>query len=302
MQGYDLIGDIHGCAATLRLMLATLGYQPSEGLYRHPQRRLIFVGDFIDRGPRQRETLEIVRPLVEEGLALTVMGNHEFNALAYHTPDGNGGYLRAHSAKNQKQHQAFLDEFEGEERRSALDWFMSLPMFLELAELRVVHACWASEFVDELGQAKMTPERLRQACVRGSETYQAVDVLLKGWEVDLPQGTSFSDKDGHRRTRMRSRWWAPEPRNFKEATIEIPQENLPDVVFPEPDIEIYGPGQKNVFVGHYWLKGEPELLAPNVCCLDYSVGKGGELVAYRWSGEPTLTAENFVAVANQDYQ
>ena len=51
-------------------------------------------------------------------------------------------------------------------------------------------------------------------------------------------------------------------------------------VFPE-----YDASDKPCFIGHYWLSGDPEPLAPNVACLDYSVAKNGKLVAYRWSGE-----------------
>jgi hypothetical protein len=38
-------------------------------------------------------------------------------------------------------------------------------------------------------------------------------------------------------------------------------------------------------------------LAPNVACVDFSAGKGGMLVAYRWDGEAKLSAEKFVAVS-----
>ena len=78
---YDLIGDIHGHAEELAALLEMLGYRKSAGVYRHPERQAIFFGDFIDRGPRIRETLEIVRTMVEHGSALAVMGNHEWNAL-----------------------------------------------------------------------------------------------------------------------------------------------------------------------------------------------------------------------------
>ena len=52
--GFDLIGDIHGHAAPLRRLLGRLGYEETDGCYRHPERRLIFLGDFIDRGPAIR--------------------------------------------------------------------------------------------------------------------------------------------------------------------------------------------------------------------------------------------------------
>ena len=53
---------------------------------------------------------------------------------------------------------------------------------------------------------------------------------------------------------------------------------------------------KPVFFWHCWMTERPDRLAPKVACVDYSVGKGGPLVAYRWSGEPELLGENFVAV------
>jgi hypothetical protein len=56
---YDLIGDIHGHAAALQRLLKTLGYSRHKGVYRHPERQAIFLGDFIDHGPKSRETLEL---------------------------------------------------------------------------------------------------------------------------------------------------------------------------------------------------------------------------------------------------
>ena len=106
---YDIIGDIHGHSRSLVALLGKLGYIKEAGVYRHPSRKMIFLGDFVDRGDFQCEVLDIVRPMVESGAALSVMGNHEFNAIAYYTPKtGSDGYLRAHSDKNTKQHKEFL--------------------------------------------------------------------------------------------------------------------------------------------------------------------------------------------------
>ena len=115
-NGYDIIGDIHGCGDTLQALLSKLGYRNTDGVYRHPDRKVIFIGDFVDRGPHQREVVEIVRSMVEADTALAVMGNHEYNAIAYATPDGNGGHLRPHSDKNRKQHHAFLDVYKQDKR------------------------------------------------------------------------------------------------------------------------------------------------------------------------------------------
>ncbi len=73
---YDIVGDIHGHADTLEVLFHKLGYSRKFGVYRHPEgRKMVFVGDFIDRGPKIRETLHLVRAMIESGNALAVMGN-----------------------------------------------------------------------------------------------------------------------------------------------------------------------------------------------------------------------------------
>ena len=84
---YDLIGDIHGYATELKALLTKMDYEEIDGVWQHPERKVIFLGDFVDRGPEQIETVNIARNMVENGQALAVMGNHEFNAVAWATPD-----------------------------------------------------------------------------------------------------------------------------------------------------------------------------------------------------------------------
>lgn len=74
---FDIIGDIHGYALELVRLLKKLGYVYDNGFYEHPEpdRKAIFVGDFIDRGPKIRETLSIVKAMVDNGTAKAVMGN-----------------------------------------------------------------------------------------------------------------------------------------------------------------------------------------------------------------------------------
>jgi hypothetical protein len=99
IQGYDLVGDIHGHADALHRLLREFDYSEVEGLFRHPQRKMIFVGDFIDRGPQQREVLRIARSMCEAGAASAVVGNHEFNAIGWAAQNRDGGFLRSHSKK-----------------------------------------------------------------------------------------------------------------------------------------------------------------------------------------------------------
>lgn len=303
-SGYDLIGDIHGHAEQLIALLKKLGYSKGETGFQHAQRKVIFVGDFIDRGEhlrQHRQLLEIVMTMVENGHALAVMGNHEFNALAFHTKH-NGNPLRQHSQKNIDQHQAFLNEFadDDELKLQILDFFYQLPLWLDLGELRVIHACWDPSYIEGLSKYLtednlLTPETLIDASTKGSYAYAAIERLLKGFEIELPQGYTFTDKSGHERKETRIQWWNQNAKNLGEivlphgldigaaATMDLP-----------PKIPFYNNEAPPCFIGHYWMKGTPKLLTDNVACLDYSVALGGSLVAYRWSGETVLSADNFV--------
>jgi hypothetical protein len=302
VQGYDLVGDIHGHADALHRLLHKLDYVEIEGVFRHPKKQMIFVGDFIDRGPEQREVLRIARTMCEAGAARAVMGNHEFNAIGWVVQNEGGEFLRSHSAKNANQHAKFLGQI-GENspaHKDAIKWFRSLPICVDLPGLRVVHACWhdASReallpFLDEAG--RLTEEGVRESYRRGSAAQSAVEILIKGPEERMPDGLHFYDKDGHRREEVRLRWWDQDATTFRKAALgmEERENEIPDTQLPR---SYQYQGGKPVFFGHYWLKGRPEITAPNAACLDFSVAKEGYLTAYRWSGERQLIGDFLVSV------
>lgn len=300
-SGFDIVGDIHGHADALERLLARLGYTDSGDGYSHPSRQMIFVGDFIDRGPQQSEVLAIARNMCSKGSALAVLGNHEFNAIGWATSDGNGGFLRPHTSKNQTQHRAFLDQLkEGSTAyRSAIDWFRTLPVYLDLNGLRIVHACWHQQSLDLLRphldpQNCFTKAGFLAANARGSAASTAAEIVLKGPEVALPPNVSFFDKDGHERRETRIKWWDGAATTFRLAAIGVDPDVLPDI--PIGSDYAYG-ASKPVFFGHYWLRGTPVLTSPDAACLDFSVARAGYLTAYRWTGEINLNAENLVAVS-----
>lgn len=91
---FDFIGDIHGHADKLEELLLKLGYTKTNGIYSHPDRKVLFVGDYIDRGKKIKETLEIVKAMVDSENAIALLGNHEYNALCFHFQETEGGHLR----------------------------------------------------------------------------------------------------------------------------------------------------------------------------------------------------------------
>ena len=97
---YDIIGDIHGHADHLTMLLESMDYKLTDQGYYNNNRKVLFVGDYIDRGPKIRETLSIVKTMVDNGQAIALMGNHEYNAICYNTVGADGEYLRKHTVKN----------------------------------------------------------------------------------------------------------------------------------------------------------------------------------------------------------
>ena len=318
---FDIIGDIHGQFDKLQALLQRLGYQERQGSWRHPERTAIFVGDFIDRGARGVETVRAVRAMVEAGSALAVMGNHELNAIAWHTPDSRdpGEFLRPRSrapwgAKNRGQHQSFLAQVEHDPALHAelVDWFLTLPLWLDLDGIRVVHACWHAPFIDWLSPRLrdgrfLTPDLLMDATTEPLDPaekdnavpsiFKAVEALTKGLEVSIPEEHRFADKDGIVRERVRVGWWDQNAVSLQDIALlpDCKRLALPKLAVPD-HVRLTPVDTKPTFFGHYSMVGEPQLLSETAVCVDYSVKLDGRLVAYRWDQGSPLNGANFIAV------
>lgn len=298
-ESFDIIGDVHGHYDKLVALLRHLGYRDVRGAWRHADRTAVFVGDLIDRGPGQLATLDVVRAMVEAGSGRCVLGNHELNAIAWTLPDPDhpGEFLRPHGKPgNHSQHRAFLDAVERSgQHREHVAWFKTLPLWLDLGGIRVVHACWHDASMRRLGpllgpRHTVTDELLLLGSRREHWAFTALETLCKGPEVPLPQGGSFVDKEGRVRAEVRVRWWEADLSTYRKAAIGPAgdMEMIPDAPMP--------PWPRNpcdgapVIFGHYWFGGRPQVISPHFACVDYSAAGSGPLVAYRWDGESELSS------------
>ena len=313
MVYYDIIGDVHGCATKLKALLGELGYRPDgSGVYRHPDRTAVFVGDLIDRGIEQLEVLQLVKAMVDVGSAQIVMGNHEFNAICWATKDPKTGEpLRTHSGHNRNQHEEFL-ELTAEDQRYWVEWFKTLPLWLDLGGIRVVHACWHEASMkavrDVTGSDRLSSvEHFTEANRKGSALHKAVEVLLKGPEISLVDHgmVAYWDFEADKeRKDARVRWW-----DHDAATLPVLAELRAAKLEngdPYPDYEPreVGPEYRNyvykdrtpLFYGHYWREWESKKdeWTTYTACVDFSAVREGTLVAYRWSGESEINWENYV--------
>ncbi len=319
VEQYDIIGDIHGHADELEELLTELGY---NGSFVHPENhQVIFLGDFIDRGVQNERVITIVRTMVDRGSALAVMGNHEYNALCYHTLNyETQKHLRVHSKPHTAQHQTFLDEFHDrpDALRDVLQWIITLPMYLEIpGVLRAIHACWDQPKIDSISSfitdgtlklwekdgatgATMTMKFLFESnekgpgVQKGSRSYELIETLMKGPEsaLFLPNGekTFFLDKGDNPRFNTRLRWFGNEDGDLRDLTLSIPDEPTgiekliaESATFDRESANYYH-GTTPVFFGHYWMIADEidQAISHNAACIDYSIAKDGHLAAYKY--------------------
>ncbi|MDY7580090.1 metallophosphoesterase [Herbaspirillum sp. RTI4] len=300
----DIVGDIHGEYEALCNLLRHLGYD-EQG--QHPDgRTLVFVGDFCDRGPDSPAVLALVENLIRTGRAVAVLGNHEINLLREDAKDGSGWFFEERKERDQARYAPL--NYADETARSKIVAFLStLPIALERADLRVIHAAWISDKLDQIRDLPLGSvrqhydawEKVAQQCARELEPRMAEERLrwehgLENIQHEPPFMHALADNEaikqmmnplkvltsgverkgeaafyssGKWRFTERVQWW-------DEYTDGIP-----------------------VVVGHYWRrfdssdananKGGPDLfdgvlpqawhgVAGNVFCVDFSVGA-------RWS-------------------
>ncbi|MFT5721817.1 MAG: hypothetical protein ACI9W6_002133 [Motiliproteus sp.] len=309
-EGYDLIGDVHGCARSLEQLLQLLGYRLRNGGYRHPSRQVVFIGDIVDRGTAVRESLQLVRTMVEQGSAQIIIGNHEYNCVTYaeRAPQGSGrSYLREHNSRHKQQIHATLEQMApyADEWRDYLCWFRQLPLYLEFPHFRAVHACWDQALISQLqtlGINDLSDDGFLQRSVeRDSFEWTVTDSLLRGTHMMLPNNEVMQTVEGFNRHVYRTKFWEPHPLRHQDVVFQ--PDPLPEHIARQrltaaehKRLRHYGPEQLPLFIGHYWCQGQPLPITDNIVCLDYSAVKSGKLVAYRMDQESRLDAAKFVWV------
>ena len=232
-QRLDIIGDIHGHLVPLQILGRKLGYNVDAD-WSHPQgRHLVFVGDLIDRGPHSLEVAQLVQSLCQNNQAICLMGNHEQNIIEWR-----------HGRKSARySNKSTITDIEN--RRDSwtpvLDFFETLPLALELSDLRITHAVWHTECINNLETVLSNPSASSSISdiwlpiiklhspyenkkLRDNVLEYHLDTLLKGTKVKAPE--PYQDNDGHWRKKMRLNWWSPEYNSV--------------------------PRDKRIVFGHYW--------------------------------------------------
>jgi protein phosphatase len=169
---FDVIGDVHGCGDELEQLLGQLGYA-RDGAYRHPEgRRVVFVGDLCDRGPRTVDVLRLAMDMVAAGSAFCVPGNHDVKL---------GKYLRGRQVRVAHGLEASVREIEAlpeDERKAFAERFCRFVddlvshLVFDGGQLVVAHAGMKEEYI---GRASAT---IRDFALYGETTGETDDYGL----------------------------------------------------------------------------------------------------------------------------
>ena len=292
---YDIIGDIHGHYDELVSLLKNLGYSFQNGIWKNGDRIPVFVGDYIDRGPKILETLKLVRDLTESGNGIALMGNHEYNFICMHNYDSNGKPFRKRNEDNLKNIKDTLNALSnGNDLEIYLKWMEQLPIIAFNDSIRVVHAQWHHPSIELIlnSSIKTLDQNGLEQVFQNEALKNALDISMKGQEVQLPETHHFFDKDNKSRGEARLKWWNQLPSSkMDDAFASLPEEVKNDS-FPIEllnTIDPYSKTEPPVFFGHYWMNpSDFGLLSENICCLDFSVAKVGNIGGYKFDGESEL--------------
>lgn len=274
----DLIGDIHGHYQELQKILKILGYSYLKDELSHPENRKIgFVGDFINRGPQSVEVLTLVKSLCESGKAITVLGNHEFRLIQNSVA----------GKKIPREYKPFIP------------WLRTLPLFLELKTLRMVHAVWHFSSIELLRGKSVEDDSFIWDTLEKKSSYKlAVDRILSGIKISIPKELKLKDRFGVERTKGRLKWWKdlrgkPYAKCFLSPMFpDIEDKGPTDDEFHE--LQPYSKDERPVFIGHYCLPPTVPKVNGQVVCLDGCVTCDNTLWGYRHDDSESVDASNLI--------
>ena len=274
----DIIGDVHGHYQQLIRLTEKMGYSVGSKELHHPEsRKLGFVGDFINRGPQSVEVLTLVKSLCESGDAIAVLGNHEFRLI-----------------QNSVEGKKVPAEFE-----PFIPWLRTLPLFMELDTLRIVHAVWHFSSIELLeGQSVEEDAFIKETIVKKSPYKKAVTRILSGIKINIPEDLKLIDRFGIERPKGRLKWWLDLRGKPYADCFLSPMK--PDILNRGPaidelsDLEPYNEKDKPVFTGHYCLPPNLPKISGNVVCLDGCVTCDKTLWGYRHQGIRKVLASSLI--------
>lgn len=127
-----VIGDVHGCYNELKTLITNL---KESGEYNKDEDKLVFLGDYIDRGKDSRLVIKFIKSLQEENKnVIALKGNHEDMLLEF--------YKGIDTSWKYNGYKYTMDSYKGYEEQFGddIEWMANLPLYHEDDNFIYVHA------------------------------------------------------------------------------------------------------------------------------------------------------------------
>ncbi len=269
-----VIGDVQGCFEALKALLKEILFDPDQDF-------VWFAGDLVARGENSLGALRFIKKLVDNGVAATVLGNHDLTLLAY-----------ARGIKPIKDKDNVRDVIDAIDSDELIDWIRKQPMCLFPNEQTVLTHAGIPNIWDAAKTAELAKE---VEAIIAHDDFEVVDTFLK--EMFGKEPTLWSDElEGHERTRCIVNYLTRMRLNDAEGRLEYSFKDSLDDPMPEGfkpwfEFESKTAATHQIVFGH-WAALQGKTISERIQNVDGGCVWGNQLMAYRLEDQQMFAVDN----------
>lgn len=269
-----VIGDVQGCFEALKALLKEIRFDPDQDF-------VWFAGDLVARGENSLGALRFIKKLVDNGVAATVLGNHDLTLLAY-----------ARGIKPIKDKDNVRDVIDAIDSDELIDWIRKQPMCLFPNEQTVLTHAGIPNIWDATKTAELAKE---VEAIIAHDDFEVVDAFLK--EMFGKEPTLWSDElEGHDRTRCIVNYLTRMRLTDAEGRLEYSFKDSLDDPMPEGfkpwfEFESKTAATHRIVFGH-WAALQGKTISERIQNVDGGCVWGNQLMAYRLEDQQMFAVDN----------
>ncbi|AUX88689.1 MULTISPECIES: symmetrical bis(5'-nucleosyl)-tetraphosphatase [Acinetobacter] len=269
-----VIGDVQGCFEALKALLKEIRFDPDQDF-------VWFAGDLVARGENSLGALRFIKKLVDNGVAATVLGNHDLTLLAY-----------ARGIKPIKDKDNVRDVIDAIDSDELIDWIRKQPMCLFPNEQTVLTHAGIPNIWDAAKTAELAKE---VEAIIAHDDFEVVDTFLK--EMFGKEPTLWSDElEGHERTRCIVNYLTRMRLTDAEGRLEYSFKDSLDDPMPEGfkpwfEFESKTAATHQIVFGH-WAALQGKTISGRIQNVDGGCVWGNQLMAYRLEDQQMFAVDN----------
>ncbi|WP_284880626.1 symmetrical bis(5'-nucleosyl)-tetraphosphatase [Acinetobacter variabilis] len=269
-----VIGDVQGCFEALKALLKEIRFDPDQDF-------IWFAGDLVARGENSLGALRFIKKLADNGVAATVLGNHDLTLLAY-----------ARGIKPIKDKDNVRDVIDAIDSDELIDWIRKQPMCLFPNEQTVLTHAGIPNIWDAAKTAELAKE---VEAIIAHDDFEVVDAFLK--EMFGKEPTLWSDElEGHDRTRCIVNYLTRMRLTDAEGRLEYSFKDSLDDPMPEGfkpwfEFESKTAATHQIVFGH-WAALQGKTISGRIQNVDGGCVWGNQLMAYRLEDQQMFAVDN----------